>query len=173
MNKAWVEYLGVLQESAALATQEAGEIADANGRYNAEARRLQDDLALSERKFKALKDRNTRLQVAVRDLVRSLGIALPATATPPSLPPSQLGEALKSAEYNLDQIRKSWDYLRSQKHLVAATHSPTEALLQPPADSLQNSNQIPPQEKKLPQLPILAGVGGAILLLILLLVGLL
>lgn len=119
MSRHWNEYLALLEESAGLAEQEDRGVAVAQSAYDAEARRLQNQLALADREFTSLKGRNTRLQVGVRDVVRALGVSQPASSTLPALSASQLGDAMKAAEYDLTQIRRSLEYLRVQQQTPA------------------------------------------------------
>lgn len=162
---AWNEYIALLEESAGLASKESRALAEADAAYNSEARRLQNELALAQRDLKAMRDRNTRLQVSVRDLVRTLGIATPATSELPPLAASQLGDAMKSAEYDLDQVRKSVEYMKAQRELSSRPAAPVvpavapTPMIPPPAE---------PAGRSFPTVPVLVGTGVGVLVLIVL-----
>ena len=160
MNTVWEEYAALLEEVAGLEAAEARGIAEADATYASEARRLRNDLVLAEREFTALKSRNTRLQVSVRDLVRKLRVAAPASSGLPPLAPSQLGDALKSAEYDLDQIRRSVEYLRAQRQIPAP---PAPAPVAPSSPMAMTAGQGDAQQiKSFPEVPVLVGAGGAL-----------
>lgn len=167
MGAEWDEYIQLLDESAGLAGQEARGIDDANANYNAQARQLQNELAIAEREFKTLKDRNTRLQVGVRDLVRSLGVTVPVASECPRLSASQLSEALNSAEYDLGQIRKSLEYLKTQRQVAARLSVPVVPQGTPPTPV---SNPAPSPSRSFTTVPMIIGVGITLLLIVILVV---
>jgi len=153
MTAHWQRYVTLLEESAGLDAQLEHRIADADAAYNSEARRLQNDLALAERDVKAVEDRNSRLQVGVRDLVRTVGVAVPPSSDLPALAASQITDALKAAEYDLDQIRRSVEYVRT--HRFAAV----QPAMQVSSDVVpSDSPSSDPAGNSFPVVPVLLGV---------------
>lgn len=170
MSGQWNDYLALLDEAAGLAEREAKRVAEADSVYNSEARRLQNELALAEREFKALKERNTRLQVSVRDLARSLGVTVPATSDLQRLTAAQLSSSMKSAEYDLDQIGKSLAYLKNQRQAIVQTpvQSPPQIQYAEPSQTMGDG-----PKGSFPIFGVLAGAGVGMILVIVLVVKLL
>lgn len=112
---AWDEYLNLLDELGGLAAREAQGVADADTRYQQESRRLQNEVAAAERDHKILADRNGQLQMGIRSLTRQLGVAVPSGGNQQPLTGTQLADAMKSAEYDLEQMRRSLAYIETQR----------------------------------------------------------
>ena len=135
---AWSEYLDLLDELGGLAAREAQDIADADSRYQQESRRLQSVAATAERDHKKLADRNAQVQMGIRSLTRQLDVAVPSGSTQQTLTGAQLADALKSAEYDLEQMRRSLTYIESQRppfqvsSAPAAQTAPTPTTAAPP-----------------------------------------
>lgn len=136
MSRPWDEYLRLLEESAGLPEAEERGVSGAKAAYDDQARRLQSQFATADREYEELRRRNSRLQVGVRDVVRTVGAALPSTSRLPRLPHSQLDDAMKSAEYDLDQLRKSIDYMRREPQapepVASGLSAPLPAVAVPP-----------------------------------------
>ncbi len=164
MNSQWNNYLALLDEAGGLSDRQSSGIAEAEAAYNAEARKLQNDLASAERAFKTLKDRNTRLQVSVRDLARSVGVSIPTASEMPPLAFAQISDSLKSAEYDLAQLRKSLEYIKTQKQAVAS--SPVAPFPEPPS-ALPTERPSEKVEASCPIVAVFAGIGLGIVALIL------
>ena len=162
MSSAWDDYIRYLDELTGLSDVEEKGIAAANHEYDLEARRLQNDLALAERELKSLKDQNTRLQVGVRDLVRSLGVTAPAAVDEPLLEEHMLADALKSAKYDLDQLRTSVEYLRQQQQAPRQVPVPPPPPPPPPVAPVEVARR---SGNRL--VPILVGTGVAVVLILL------
>jgi len=161
MTAQWQRYVALLEESAGLDAHLERGMAVADAAYNSEARRLQNDLALAERDVKVVEDRNSRLQVGVRDLVRTVGVSVPPSADLPALAASQITDALKAAEYDLDQIRRSVEYVKT--HRLAAVQSTVQVSPEvAPSDSLSSASV----DKTFPVVPVLLGVVIGIAVLI-------
>ncbi|MFT4299740.1 MAG: hypothetical protein QM597_08920 [Aeromicrobium sp.] len=120
MSAVWDDYVNLLEEAAALPDQEARAVAEAKAAYENEGRRLSNDLALAERDVADLKQRNTRLQVGVRDLLRSTGVTLDPDAVLPPLPAGQVTEAMKALEYDLEQVRQRRQRLAAMRQTTPA-----------------------------------------------------
>lgn len=133
MSHGWEEYLSLIEEASGLADREARARAEAEAAHAAEARRLQNELAVADRNLASLKDRNTRLQVGVRDLARATGVATTTPVTPDPLTLDQLAPALKSAEYDMTQLRETLERVKQQKEAAARPPAPRPAAPPPPA----------------------------------------
>lgn len=153
MTEQWQRYVTLLEEAAGLDAYLERGIADADAAYNSEARRLQNDLALAERDVKAVEGRNSRLQVGVRDLVRAVGVAVPPHSDLPALAASQITDALKAAEYDLYQIRRSVEYVKTQR----LTAVPSVMQVSPDV-AFDVSPSSAPAVNTFPVVPVLLGV---------------
>lgn len=171
MSTAWDEYVSLLEESAGLAARERRAIAEADAACSAETRRLQRDLVRVERERKTLVDRNTRLQVSVRDLVRTLGVSIPSSSRPPALRAEQLSGVMKAAEYDLERVRTSLTYLQAQREQQSVVRAPEPELARAvaPAERVV----IETGEARSLSFPVAAGVGAGVILLVVLAVVLL
>ncbi|MET0932004.1 MAG: hypothetical protein ABWX74_20985 [Aeromicrobium sp.] len=163
MSDAWTTYVDLLQESAGLAEAQARAIAEAHAAYEAEARRLGNERASAERRLGALRDRNTRLQVSVRDLTRSLGVVIPAGSGLPPLEGQQLHDAVTSAEYDVEQLRRSVEGLKQQRVASAAPVLPAPLPPTPAAVPVEVTSTSS-------RLPVLVGAALGLVLLVVLLV---
>lgn len=171
MSTAWDEYVALLEESACLTEREGRAVAEADAACGAEVRRLQNDLVRAEREHKTLRDRNTRLQVSVRDLVRTLGVSVASSSGPPALRAEQLSSAMNAAEYDLERVRASLTYLQAQREQPAVLPEPELA----PARAVVPVERmvVAPDDDRSSSLPVTVGIGGIVVLLVIVVVVLL
>lgn len=121
----WDEYRGLLDELDGLAALEASGIDQAEASYQQESRHLQNELAGAERQHRELESRNKQLQAGIRSLARSLGIAVPPGASASLLTKTQLNDAMRSAEYDLEQMRRSLAFVEAQRSPAQVASEPT------------------------------------------------
>lgn len=167
MSTVWDEYVGLLAEGGSLRDQEAQQLAQAEARFQAAARRLQNDLTAAERDLKALQHRNSRLQVGVRDVTRQLDVALPSTSDSEPLTLSGISESLKSAEYDLGQLRTSLEHFKQQK--AAAAAQPSVVAAAAPVQTVPQPEPAPEPARRRP-IVLVAGLALVALLVIVLLI---
>lgn len=167
MNSAWDEYVRLLEEGANLRAHEAQQIAQAEAGFQVAARRLQNEVAATERDVKTLRDRNSRLQVGVRDVTQQLGVALPRTSGSEPLTSSAISENLKSAEYDLGQLRTSLEHLKRQR--AAAPVQPLVVASPVPAPTVPQPDPAPEPTRRRP-VALVAGLAFVALVFIVLLI---
>ena len=148
----WDDYRALLDEIGGLAAREAEGIATAESRYQQESRRLQNELAGAERSHRDLEVRNRQLQVGVRALTRQLGVSIPHAGDSSPLAGKPLAEAMRSAEYDLEQMRRSVAYLDARRPPVPlqSASSPSQPAPAPapastadePVEKLQATNRV-------------------------------
>lgn len=134
---AWTDYLDLWAHIEGLQEREERGLAAADAAYQQESRRLQNELALAEREHKTLKDRNTRLQIAGRDVSRRLGVPIPTGSSRPPLTGADLAAAIKAAEYDIDQIRRSLDFLDANRGAYTGPPAATSPPIGAPAPTPQ------------------------------------
>lgn len=120
MSDAWDRYTSLLAEQAGLDEHEARSVAAAEAAFTTEARRLQSTAQSAERERADQRATNSRLQIAVRDLVRSVGGSIPAESGLAPLSAPEIGRALRSVDYDLTELRRSLEHVRAQKQALAA-----------------------------------------------------
>jgi hypothetical protein len=136
VSDAWDRYTTLLAEQAGLVDHEVRSVATAEAAFAAEARRLQSTLQSAERERADHRATNSRVQVAVRDLVRSVGASVPVESALAPLAASEIGPALRSVEYDVAELRRSVEHVKAQKQALAqpATVVPRPAPTGPASD---------------------------------------
>lgn len=119
MSDAWDRYTTLLAEHAGLIDHEVRSVATAEAAFAAEARRLQSTLQSAERERANHRAINSRVQVAVRDLVRSVDASIPVESALAPLAASEIGRALRSVEYDVAELRRSVEHVKTQKQALA------------------------------------------------------
>ena len=109
----WPTYLRLLDEQLGTDDAERALLDEARAEYERQARQLQHELD-KERRTTGLADRNRRLQIAVRDLAHRAGATIPNVHDVDPFPDDDIDLAIKSAEYDVEQLGRSLDYARQR-----------------------------------------------------------
>lgn len=160
--RCWDDYIGLLSEAAGLDDERARRVAEADAAYSAERRRLEAELVHTERQMASLVDRNTRLQLGVRDLVRAVGVTIPhPDARRPPIPIERLPEAMKSAEYDLEQWRITLDHLNRQRLAIQSAEAVPDSAQ--PAPVPVPEQRAPKERRPKKRTPIVVAVAAIVL----------
>ncbi|WP_120004381.1 hypothetical protein [Nesterenkonia muleiensis] len=168
----WQRYVDLIDGEQALTTQRDARIAQAQHQHDGEIRKIERTLALQQKESKQLHDRIQRLQSESRSVIRQLGLTQPHTgSTDPDQFLSDIPEAVKSAEYDLKQLRRGLQNLQlmRQQQLTAPPRTmlpaPTPPVPAPPSATPQS----PRKTAKPRTILMVAAAVVAVLLVVLLL----
>lgn len=143
VDGSWPTYLRLLDEQLGTDEAERALLDQARSEYERQARQLQHELDKAERRTTGLADRNRRLQIAVRDLAHRAGATIPNVHDVDPFPDDELDLAIKSAEYDVEQLGRSLDYARQRPTPAPQTPARPSAPAMPPTSPAPDPQQTP------------------------------